>query len=60
MNKRRFLVFVVRYEFEIDDETVPLFVDEDGDAHIDLRKNSAAVKQKVIERIKQSSDFQEA
>lgn len=57
--KRRFLIFVVRYEFEIDGETVPLFADEDGDAHFEQAKNSAAVKQKVIDRIKQSGAFEE-
>jgi hypothetical protein len=57
--KRRMLIFVVRYDFAVDGESVLLAVDEDGTAYIGLGKNSASVKQKVIDRIKQSSDFQE-
>jgi hypothetical protein len=58
--KRRLLVFMVRYDFVIDGESVLLAVDEDGTAYIGLGKNSTSVKQKVIDRIKQSSDFQGA
>jgi len=57
--KHRFLIFVVRYDFVIDDENVLLAIDEDGTAYIGLGKNSARVKQKVIEQIRQSGDFRE-
>jgi hypothetical protein len=58
--RRRFLIFVKRIEFVIDREVVPLFVDEDGSAHLEMRKNSSSVKEKVVRRIRSSNDFREA
>jgi len=57
---RRILIFVKRVEFVIDREVVPLFIDEDGHAHIEMRKNSVSVKRRVFDKIKRSVDFQEA
>lgn len=57
--KRRKLIFVVRYDFAIDGESVLLAVDEDDSAYIGLRKNSGSVKQKIVERIRQSEYFAE-
>ena len=58
--KRRFLIFIVRYDFVMQGESVLLAVDEDGTAYIGFSKNSAAVRQAVIEKFKQSSEFCES
>jgi len=55
--KRRILIWVVRAEFIINEEVVPLFVDEDGSAHLEFLKTSKAVAQEVVRRLEQSPDF---
>lgn len=54
----RMLVYVVRIEFCVLGETVPLFLDEDDSAHIEMRANSGAVRQLVIDRLRSSDDFE--
>ena|GEM_PF-6366714 len=55
--KRKFLVFVLRCEFVIDEETLVLFVDEDGSAVLEMKGASAEIREKVADRIKQSDRF---
>ena len=49
--RRRFLIYLLRVEFEVQGETVPLFVDEDGSAHLEMRKNSESTREAIIARL---------
>jgi hypothetical protein len=59
VHTQRFLVFVIRYEFAIDEEKVVLSADEDGWAVISFAKNSTSVQQKIVDCLRSSPDFDE-
>jgi hypothetical protein len=53
----RILVFVRRVEFNVENEIVPLFLDEDGAAHIELRETSEETGWEAIRRMLASGRF---
>lgn len=53
----RILVFVRRVEFNVENEIVPLFLDEDGAAHIELRGTSEKAGREAISRMLASGRF---
>jgi hypothetical protein len=57
--RRRFLIYVVRFEFDFYGEVIPFFIDEDGSAHFETSKNSAYVVERLLEAIRLSPHFLE-
>jgi len=55
---RKTLIWVIRTEFEIENEVVPLFVDEDGSAKLELQSISSSIRQLVAARIRESGEFE--
>ena len=57
--KTRVLAWVMRTEFVVEGEIVPLFIDEDGSAHLEFMHNAPAVVDAVARRLRASQDFEE-
>jgi hypothetical protein len=58
-DRKKFLVFAFRFEFQVEGEMVPVIVDEDGWAFVNFAKNSSTVCEWLIGKIKTSEHFQE-
>jgi len=58
--KKKFLIYVVRYEFEIDGESVVPFVDEDGTAFLEMKDVPLSVRMKIAARLRASDQVTES